>query len=47
MSAGAHRGEKRVLDPLELDLQATVSYPTWVLGTKLGSSAKATSTLNC
>jgi hypothetical protein len=31
-------------DPLELELEAVVSLLTWVLGTKLRSSARA---LNC
>lgn len=29
---------KRALDALELELQAVVSHPAWVLGTELGSS---------
>lgn len=32
------RGQKRVLDALELELQAVVSCPLWVLGTTLRSS---------
>lgn len=32
---GACRG-KRMLASLELELQAVVSSPTWVLGTELG-----------
>jgi hypothetical protein len=35
-----------VLDPQELELQTTVSYLMWVLGTKLGSSMKAACLLN-
>lgn len=30
MSTAAHRSLKRVLDPLELELEAVVSHPTWV-----------------
>ena len=30
------------LDPLELELQTVLRFPTWALGTRLGSSA-----LNC
>lgn len=37
MGSGVLRGQKRVSDSLELELQALDSYPTWVLGTKLGS----------
>lgn len=46
MSTGAYGGRKRVSDPLELDLLVVVCYLAWVLGTKLGSSAGAVSTLN-
>lgn len=28
-------GHRRVLDPLELELQVVVSQPVWALGTKL------------
>lgn len=46
MSMGAQRGQKKLWCPLELELQRAVSCqigscPMWVLGTKLGSSAKA------
>lgn len=27
------RGQKRVLDPLQLELQVPVNWPIWVLGT--------------
>ena len=37
---GACRG-KRMLASLELELQAVVSSPTWVLGTELGFSVEA------
>lgn len=33
-------------DSLELDLQALVNNATWVLGIKLGSSARVISTLH-
>ena len=36
----------KVLDPLELQLKIVVSHLTWVLGTKLQFSGKATSALN-
>lgn len=45
MSAGtleARRGDR----PLELEFRALMSYPVWVLGTKLGSSAREASPLN-
>lgn len=40
VNAGAPRGQKRMSVPLELELQQAVSCPTWVFGTKLGSSAR-------
>lgn len=33
MHAGAHRGQKKAWDPLELELEAVVSHPLWMLGT--------------
>jgi hypothetical protein len=36
---GAHRGQKRALDTLNLKLQVIVSHLLWVLGTEPGSSA--------
>jgi hypothetical protein len=36
-----------VLDPLEQELQAVVSFPMWVLGTKLRSSGKAANAVSC
>lgn len=39
------RGQKRELDSLGLVLKVFVSCPTWVLGTKLGSSGRAVNTL--
>lgn len=38
MLAGSRKG---AVDPLELKLQAVVSWTAWVLGDKLGSSARA------
>lgn len=32
VSASAHGGQKRTSDPLEMELQANVSHPKWVLG---------------
>lgn len=29
MSVGAHKGQMRALDPLELDLQVVLSHQTW------------------
>lgn len=37
MVAGAHRGKKKVLDTLDLEVQVTVNCLTWVLKTNLGS----------
>lgn len=34
VSAGAIGGQKRSLDPLELEFQAVMSFPVWVLGYK-------------
>ena len=42
----AHRGQKRVSDLLELELQAVVNSPLWVLGTELWSSARAANVLD-
>lgn len=36
VGTGAHRGQKRVLDSLELKLWVFVRCRTWVLGTQLG-----------
>lgn len=40
-------GQKRVWDSLKLELEVDVIPLTWVLGTELGSSRKATAALNC
>lgn len=44
MCAHAGENQRRVLDLLELELQA-VGYPVWVLRGELGSSAGAQSAL--
>jgi hypothetical protein len=38
------RGQKRMLGPLELELQAVKSYPKCLLGTESGSSGRILST---
>ena len=40
VSAGAQRGQKRVLCPLDLNLQEVISHLTWVLGTEFGPLQK-------
>lgn len=35
MCVGDYNSQKRVLDPLNLELKAIVSHQTWVLETKL------------
>lgn len=42
---GAHKGQKNMLDPLELESQMIVSYPQ-MLGINPGPSAEAASALN-
>lgn len=39
VSAVVRGGQKRALDPLEMELQEVMSHPMWVLGKKLRSSA--------
>lgn len=39
-------GQKKVSDPLELELQVSLSHPQWVVGTELWSSEKAAHVLN-
>lgn len=46
MSSTASETRKKVMDPLELKLQAVVTHCMWVLGTELRSSGKSASTLN-
>lgn len=38
-------GRSEALDPLELESEAVVSHPAWVLGIKLLPSARVVSTL--
>lgn len=45
MGAIANRGQKRVTDHLELELQADVNLPTWMLGTDVRYSTRAVSAL--
>ena len=45
--SGAHRGQKRALDPLELELQMVVNCRVGAAGTKLHSSVRVASALNC
>lgn len=47
ISAGFLAVQRNVLDPLKLELQAITSCPKWVMGTKLGSSARAASAFIC
>ena len=37
----ALRGQKRVSIPLELELEAVVNHPTWLVETELRSSGRA------
>lgn len=41
--SGVCRGQKKVLDPLELVLQVVVSIQLWVLGLELQSSGRTDS----
>lgn len=45
MHAGAHCGQNSLLDTLELECKVVVSYPVWVLGSKL-SFERAECSLN-
>lgn len=42
-----HGGQMLVTDPLLPGLQAVVSHPTWMLGTKLRASGREANTLSC
>lgn len=45
---GALRSQKRALEPLEMELQIDGCEPSmWMLGIKLSSPGRATSTLKC
>lgn len=46
VSTDAHRNKRMAADPQELELQAVVSCPLWVLGTEFRSSARAVSAFN-
>lgn len=41
-----YKGQEKVSDPLELDLQILGSLLAWMLRTELGSSGRTVSTLN-
>lgn len=47
MTVDAHNGQKRMLDALDLELESLENFPTKVLGTELGPSARAVCSLNC
>lgn len=46
MLFNAYRGQNRASESQELELQAVESSAKWVLGTNVGSSVRATNTLN-
>lgn len=46
MYVGDHRGWKRALGCLELELEVVVNGLMWLFGTELGSSERAASPLN-
>lgn len=46
MQVRARGGQKRLLDPVDLNLQAFVSYLMWAPGTKLGFSERVCYALN-
>lgn len=41
---GAHEGQKRAWESLELELQEVVNHPVWILGIESQSSARVAST---
>lgn len=47
INTGAYGVQKRVFNPLGLELQVVVRHLMCVLGTKLWSSGRAVCTLNC
>lgn len=47
VGAGVGRGQERVLDLPDLELQVHVIHLTWVLGIELGSPERPTSALHC
>lgn len=46
LGTGAHRGQKRALEPLELKFQVVVGHVAWRLATKLWSFVRG-SPPNC
>lgn len=46
-SAGASRLQKKSSDLQELELQAILMCPVWVLGSELRSSTRTASMFNC
>lgn len=40
------KDQKKLSDPLKMELQTVVSYLMWMLGTKFSSSGRAASVLN-
>jgi hypothetical protein len=46
MYVDSQENQKVLLDPLRLELQVAVTQLTWVLGTQIKSSRKATNTLD-
>lgn len=46
MCMAPHGSQKKVSDPLVLELLVVVSFPVWVLEIKLWSSARAESVFN-
>lgn len=47
VNTGQEKAQKRLSCSLELKFQVLASCPTCMLGTTLGSSARAVHTLNC
>lgn len=47
MCKGFQRAEGRDVESPELELQAIEGHRIWMLGTKLGSSARTKSALDC
>lgn len=43
---GIHRGQERVLDHLELELQVVVRHPIWILESEFLASAKRVHAVN-
>jgi hypothetical protein len=46
MWMGVYGSQIRALELLKLVLQASVSYPAWILGTELWTSGRAANALN-